>query len=768
MAVLPAPAAEQPPRPELVIPRVDRAPTLEDFLDMKPGPAVAGKLVKVDDFRQLRPSDGKQSTERTEAYLGYDSENLYAIFIAFDSEPQKLRARMVSRENFVTEHGDMVDDGVSVSLDTFNDQRRGYVFQVNPYGVQWDGIYSDNRGFDSSFDTVWHSRAKITGRGFIVWFAIPFKSLRFSSAPEQTWAILLNRDIPRKSEVVFWPIYSSKINGYINQAAPLKGLKDISPGRNMQFIPYGAVRSFRALDERDANAPAFRGKRAEFDGGVDAKFVIKDSLVLDVAVNPDFAQVESDEPQVTANERFELFFPEKRPFFLENSSFFQTPINLLFTRRIADPQFGLRLTGKMGKWAVGALFADDQAPGKSVPKKDPMAGQRAFLGALRASRDIFKQSTIGFFYSDREFRGDLAGRTLSDLPEIAQTRSNRVAGIDGRFRLDQSWVAAVQAATSTSRFLDGTHSAGPAYEATLNRRGRQFNANSRFSDRSPGFNTDAGFIPRTDIRDFAQNLSYRWRPEGKRFIAWGPNFMAGGTWDHSGARLNWIAFTQLAFEFTAQTNFQLNYATESELLRPADFSSLMANRNYHRVTRGFSFASSALRQVDVRGEFRFGQRINIDPPGTLQPELADRASGNFSMTIRPHHQLRIDNSYLFFRLTDRSNQLSIFNNHIIRSKWNWQFNRELSLRVILQYDALLANQFNTSLETTKNFNADLLFTYLPHPGTALYVGYNSNLQNLDVSPCSVPATCSTQTIRTDRFLNDARGFFVKFSYLFRF
>jgi len=768
LTALPASAAEQPPRPELTVPRVDRAPTLEDFLDMKPGPAVDGKLAKVTDFRQTRPTDGKQSTERTEAYLGYDSENLYVVFIAFDSEPQKLRARMVSRENFVSEHGDMVDDGVSVSLDTFNDQRRGYVFQVNPYGVQWDGIYSDNRGFDSSFDAVWHSRAKITGRGFVIWIAIPFKSLRFPPATEQTWGILLNRDIPRKSEVVFWPIYSSKINGYINQAAPMKGLKNISPGRNMQFIPYGAVRSFRALDERDANAPAFRGRRAELDGGVDAKFVFKDSLVLDVAVNPDFAQVESDEPQVTANERFEVFFPEKRPFFLENSSFFQTPINLLFTRRIADPQFGLRLTGKLGKWAVGALFADDEAPGKSVPKNDPMAGQRAFFGALRASRDIFKQSTIGFFYSDREFRGDLAGRILSDLPDIAQTRSNRVAGIDGRFRLDQSWVAAVQAATSTSRFLDGTRSAGPAYEATLNRRGRQFNANSRFSDRSPGFSADVGFIPRKDIRDFAQNLSYRWRPEGKRFIAWGPNFMAGGTWDHLGARLNWIAFTQLAFEFTAQTNFQLSYATESELLRPADFASLTANRNYHRVTRGFSFTSSALRQVDVRGEFRFGQRINIDPPGTLQPELADRASGNIGMIIRPHHQLRIDNSYLFFRLTDRSNQFSIFNNHIIRSKWNWQFNREFSLRVILQYNALLANQVNTSLETTKNFNADLLFTYLPHPGTALYVGYNSNLENLDVTLCSLPATCATQVVRTHRFLNDARGFFVKFSYLFRF
>ncbi|HEV8384270.1 MAG TPA: DUF5916 domain-containing protein, partial [Candidatus Acidoferrales bacterium] len=373
LLVLTAPAtAGEPPLPELVIPHVDRPPTLEDFLDMKPGPAVEGKLAKVDDFRQTRPSDGKPGTERTEAYLGYDEKNLYIIFIAFDSEPEKLRVRLVNRENWVDQQGAMLDDGVSISIDTFNDRRRGYIFQANAYGVQWDGLYSDTNGFDQSFDTVWESRGKITTQGFIIWVAIPFKSLRFSSATEQTWGILLNRDLPRKSEVVFWPYLSPSVQGYFRTAASLKGLRDISPGRNMQFIPYGALRAFRALDTKDPSAPAFAGKRAEFDAGLDSKLVFKDSLVLDLTVNPDFSQVESDEPQVTASERFEVFFPEKRPFFLENASYFQTPINLLFTRRIADPQFGVRLTGKIGPYALGALFADDQSPGRRVVSSDPL------------------------------------------------------------------------------------------------------------------------------------------------------------------------------------------------------------------------------------------------------------------------------------------------------------------------------------------------------------------------------------------------------------
>ncbi len=760
-------AAGDPPSPGIVIPRVDRPPTLEDFLEMKPGPAVEGKLAKVDDFRQTRPSDGKPGTERTEAYIGYDDKNLYVVFVAFDSEPKKLRARLVNRENWVDQHGAMLDDGVSVSLDTFNDQRRGYIFQANAYGVQWDGLYSDANGFDESFDTVWGSRGKITTQGFVIWFAIPFKSLRFSSASEQTWGILLNRDLPRKSEVVFWPYTPPNVQGFFRPAASMKGLKDISPGRNMQFIPYGALRAFRALDTRDPLAPAFAGRRAEFNAGLDSKFVFKDSLVLDLTVNPDFSQVESDEPQITTNERFEVFFPEKRPFFLENASYFQTPINLLFTRRIADPQFGARLTGKMGRYAFGALFADDQSPGRQVVSSDPLRDQRAYFGVVRVSRDLFKSSSIGLLYVDREFSGDLAGRSLSNIPISARANFNRVGGVDGRLQFSQSWVALFQAVASSTKFLDGTRIAGPAYQASLSRRGRKFNGGVSYADYSPGFETLPGFVPRKDVRALSGEASYRWWPE-RRLHSWGPNFTVERVWDHSGTRLNWIVLSELTFNFAAQSSFTLFYAPENELFRPQDFPGIASNLDFHRTTRGFSFSTSVLKQATLSGEFRFGQRVNIDPPAGQPPELVRRSSGNVTLTLRPVFRLRIDNTYLLFRLTDRANQLSVFNNHIIRSKWNWQFNRELSLRVILQYNALLANQVNTSLETTKQFNADILFTYLPHPGTALYVGYNSDLQNLDVTPCGLSATCSTQVVRTNRFLNDARGFFAKFSYLFRF
>ncbi len=736
------------PNPGLVIPRLDRAPTLEDFQEMKPSPAWEGKLAHVEDFTQIRPGNGTPSSQRTEAFMGYDQKNLYVIFICHDTDPKKIRARMVARETFIDSNGAGLDDIVSVTLDTYHDQRRGYMFQVNPFGIQWDALFSENGGFDVSFDMVWSSKGKLTPTGYVVWIALPFKSMRFSPAEKQTWGIELNRDIPRNNEAVYWPRYDTNTSGILNKAADISGMQNISPGRNIQFIPYGTFRSFRALDQRDPTAPRFASHDIEGGVGLDSKIVIKDSLVLDVTLNPDFSQVESDEPQVTANQRFEVFFPEKRPFFLENSTFFRTPINLLFTRRIGDPQYGARLTGKVGKTAIGALFVDDEGPGKSVTPSDPLAGTRAFFGVVRVSRDIFKQSSVGVIYSGREYKGSY----------------NRVGGVDTQIRMGKNWTATGQAVASSTQDLNGNHSAGPAYNFNLNRSGRQFQYEFAFDDYSPGFVTDVGFVPRTDIRDFNQNMSYTFRPEGKTLVAWGPSLIQYASWDHAGNHLNGLNVYNLDFEFHGANFLGAFFAPEFETLRPQDFPVLTQNRMYHRWTSGVKVKSRYFKTVGFDAEYDWGRRVNTDPAAGKAPDLARRDSLNANVSMRPLKRLRIDSTYLFFRLVDPDGAGSIFNDHIVRTKWNWQFSREFSLRLILQYNALLANQTRTALTTTKNFNADILFTYLLHPGTAIYAGYNSNLQNIDV----VPFGTGTQVVRTNRFANDAKGFFVKLSYLLRF
>jgi hypothetical protein len=750
-APLSLPAADLSTPPVVTIPRLNHPPELEHFLTMKPSAEMEGRMARVESFIQRTPSDGQPSTQPTVVYMGYDDKNLYLIFVCFDTEPEKIRARMMPRESIFG------DDRVEVMLDTFNDRRRAYSFQANPLGLQLDALWSEGRRHDTSFDTLWHSRGQLTERGFVVWMAIPFKSLRFSTQSEQVWGLILKRDIQRADEEAFWPRVSSRVEGRLNQAATLRGLQDVSPGRNIQLIPYGAFRSFRAVDTRDEAHPRFRRDRADPDAGLDAKFVFKDSLVLDVALSPDFSQVESDEPQVTANQRFEVFFPEKRPFFLENASFFETPMNLLFTRRIADPQFGARLTGKLGPYALGAFVIDDESPGKRVLPGDPDHGQRALFSIVRVSRDLWQQSTLGFICTDREFRNTY----------------NRVGGVDGRLKFGQNWILNFQGVASATGFLDSNgelaRMAGPAYDVELVRSGRSLYYQLGYNDRSPGFRTDTGFLPRADIRRFGQNLSYLFWPESKHIINWGPRLYVERVHDHEGTRLDWGVSPAFDVEFVRQTRFTVFYNAARERLRPQDFPGLTRSLDFSVPGYGFEFSSEYFSSLTVSGFAGWGKRINFAPPGGQEPFLADENRAEWTVTLRPMTLLRIDNTYILLRLKDRASGASILNNHIFRSKWNYQFNRELSLRVILQYDTALTNPELTSLPTRKNFNADFLLTYLLHPGTALFIGYNGNAQNLDPSLRQIDPPDDLGFVRPRRrFINDAKQFFIKFSYLYRF
>lgn len=765
------------------IPRVSTAPKIDEFLNMEVPPNWRDKLAKVDRFTQRIPSDGSPVSQRTEAYLGYDDKNLYAIFICFDSEPQKLRARLSRREDIFD------DDTVEIILDTFHDHRHAYAFNVNPLGVQQDALWTEGSGtgndnFDQSFDTVWDSAGKLTDRGYVVWIAIPFRSLRFSNSDPQTWGIFLNRGLPRNNEDTFWPPYSSRIQGRLNQEGTATGLEHISPGRNLQFIPYGIFRSFKELDLTDPNRPTYSQRTAFGQAGLDAKAVLKDKFVLDATINPDFSQIESDEPQVTVNQRFEVFFPEKRPFFQENSNYFKTPINLVFTRRIVDPKWGVRLTGKDGPWGVGMLVAETDSPSERVSPGTPLFDQHALFAIGRVSYDVGEQSSVGALYADKEVNGFF----------------NRVGSVDGRFKLNEHWVATAQAAYSATinnadPFFNqfnttGAYQAGTAAELIVRREGRNLNYFFDYSDRSPNFRTLTGFDPQPDVNNIDSYLQYTFHPEGKHLISWGPLFEVYQNIDHEGNRINAGYFPALKVELTGQTFVTVLYAAEMERLRPQDFSQIPEGdiEKYTRHTTEFTFNTNYFRKVYLQADYRFGTRVNYDAPcldpaqnpatcPLYFPFMAKRTSATVTLTVRPTRGLRIDNTYLLLRLRacpecdnpqpSLPRPVGSMNNHIIRSKWNYQFTKEFSFRFIGQYSAVLANPNFTFLQTSKNFNADFLFTYLVHPNTAVYVGYNSNLENID--PTLAPDGLGGVNHQPQfRLRNDGRNFFVKASYLFRF
>ncbi len=750
----------------LTIPRLPSAPKLDDFEGMEPVTDLAHKMLKIDRFIQQEPRDGAPVSQPTVAYLGYTGKNFYAVFLCFDKEPKRIRARMLRRELIDD------DDQVGLWLDTFHDQRHAYYFYSNPYGIQQDGLFAENGGPDNSFDTVWHTTSKLTGNGYMVMVEIPFKSLRFKREPSLSWGVILIRVIPRNSEHSFFPPNSNRIQGMLTKEGTIDGLREISPSHNLQFIPYTSVGAFRALDERDPAGDRFTGKHVEPKAGLDAKAVIKDSLVLDATLNPDFGQIESDDPQVTVNQRFEVFFPEKRPFFQENSNYFQTPLQLVFTRRIVDPLYGIRLTGKEGPWAIGAMLADDRSPGRSVINTDPLSGQSAYFGVLRVNREVGKNNSIGFVYTDRELH--TAPNTFCSSVRC-EVGFNRVGGMDAQFKINQNWRMNAQAVTSETKFQDGTHESGPAYQVFLDRSSRALEFNTMYQDISAGFDSETGFINRTDIRRFSNFIGPTFHTEGKYLTAHGPRIFQISLWDHNGTRLTHQLNPQYEWDFQRNSAFVIFNVWEHERLRPQDFSTLTTNRDYTHVIGGAQLNTQYFKWINLSMEMDWGTATNF-VPRTGPPVLAYQNTGFVKATVRPTKGLTIENTYLMTRLLDQNTNLNIFNNHIMRSKWNYQFTKEFSLRLIGEYDTTISNPFLTTLQNTKGFNGDVLFTYLLTPGTAIYAGYNSDLQNLDARlqrvcaglPC-LPGESFDGLLRTrNTFINDGRQIFIKLSYLFRY
>jgi hypothetical protein len=723
----------------VTIPRIHKAPTLEAFASMKPSPDLEGTLAVLDNFTQREPKDGAPAISKTVAYMGYDEKNFYTVFVCFDSDPKSVRSRLARRDTIGPE-----DDEVQLYLDTFDDRQRSYGFMTNPHGVQFDYLWTEQNGYDVTYDAVWDSKGMRTSEGWVAMMVVPFKSIRFSRDAQQKWGILLQRVVPRTSENLFWPAITKNKTGRLTQEGEALGLANISPGRNMQFIPYGVLRSYHAPDLRDPSSLhssdiAFRGRI-----GLDSKIVIKDSFVFDSTINPDFSQVESDDPQVTVNQRFEVFFPEKRPFFLENANYFSTPVTLLFTRRIADPKLGLRLTGKKGPWGVGLMFADDKSPGEVVPDNDPLRGKRAYFGVARLTRDLFKQSKVGLTFTERQFEGSY----------------NRVASIDTHLVFKDHWTVDGQAIASQTKFLDGTHQAGPMYFLYADYTDKHTDINSLYQDTGQGFLTQTGFFQQPSIRWFSNYGQYYWRPEGKVLIDHGFSLYTRDVWDRGGLRLTEYANANYRVDLPRSTQVGAYYNIGHEQVKPTDFPDLIANRDIRYGHQGFFFNSFYFRKLSINGEVGSGSEVNYVPK-TGGPNLARTNYAILFLTVKPTTSLTIDNTYFLTRLREYNDYSSIFTNHIIRSKWNYQFTPALSLRFIAQYTSTLANPLNTVLTTGKNMNADFLVTWLVHPGTAVYVGYNSNLANPD-------PLFNGPGLPPNRYVNDSKGLFVKASYLFRF
>jgi hypothetical protein len=717
----------------LRIPRVKRPPKLSDFINGTPREAEAVVTI----FRQLNPHDGEPVSEPTAAYLSYDSKNLYIGWICKD-DPTKIRAHIAPREHIGA------DDRVTINIDTFQDNKHAYWFDVNPYGVQYDGRTTDGIGDDASWEGLWYSDGRITGDGYAVLETIPFRSLRFPRGRKQIWNICLARAIPRTNEFAAWPfITRERMPEFVGQFAPIEIDADISAGRNIQLTPYGIYSTDRYL-----NPAKGIQHQVQHHPGLDAKVVIDDALTLDLTVNPDFAEIGSDDPRVQVNQRYEVLYPERRPFFLENASVFSTPEPLFFSRRIVDPQFGVKLTGSLGRWNLGALATDDRAPGEVLAQGQTGHGERAVNAVVRAEREFGHQSHTGIFLSDTNF----------------QSTSNRVGSLDLRYLAARNWTLTGQATASQAHNNSSGNQSGSGFVFGLSDSGSHAYFETGLTDRSPGLVATLGSLERTDVRWWDTYYSYKWRPpENQTLLAFGPGMGFSLNYDHEHRLQNWSAAPSFSLSLARQTSLSMRHSESFEL-----YSGIGLRENYSSLY----LSTSWYKWLQLGASYGQGNEPNYYPPEGLSPFLASANNAAATVTLRPQSHLRFDEIYYYTRLAASADSLpsaplpsgDIFTNHLIRSKINYQFTRDYSFNAIFDYNSLLPNNALVTSSYAKQADTTLLFTYFPHPGTAFYLGYADTFQNLDHNADSIPAytVSGVPSTSTDRQV------FVKVSYLLHF
>ncbi|HYP00672.1 MAG TPA: carbohydrate binding family 9 domain-containing protein, partial [Pyrinomonadaceae bacterium] len=430
--------------------RFEKPPVIDGALDED----VWKQAAVFKDFYQTYPGDNIAPSLPTEVLAGFDGKFLYFAFRAHD-EPGQVRATVAKRDEI------FVDDNVGMYLDTFNDRRKAYKLYFNPVGVQADAIFTEGAGDDFSVDIVMESKGIVGNDGYTVEVAIPFKSLRYKAGKDSLWGVHFFRNLQRfNAEEASWMPINRDRSGLLIQAGHFTGLEGLTEERTLEIIPSLTVsetgKRIRTipLSELGAN-PAlldpgrFLNKPIEQEAGATAKFGFASNLVLTLAVNPDFAQVEADETVITANQRFPIFFAEKRPFFLEGIENFQTSLNgqvtAVHTRAIIDPDTAIKLTGKYGKNSFGVLFASDNGPGNFTeeerenpaiqPVIERFIDKNAQVGILRLKRDIGKESSIGLIATTHNF----------------VDRRNHVGGVDGRFRLDPQTIFSFQVLGTNTR-----------------------------------------------------------------------------------------------------------------------------------------------------------------------------------------------------------------------------------------------------------------------------------------------------------------------------
>jgi hypothetical protein len=697
-----------------------------------PGPVeVDGRLdepswqqaVRIELDVETYPATNTPAPVRTVCLVLHDGERLLVGFRAEDRDVGTIRAHLTDRDDAHR------NDLVGFVLDTFGDERRGYFFMVNPLGVQMDGrasglgssagsgLYPTLSGAPEerfAWDAIWSAATRLTAGGYEAEIAVPFASLRFpASGSPRAWGFAPFRSWPRVDRRRFqsFPIDRDE-SCYLCQAEKLTGLSGIEPSRDIEIDP--TVTWARSDVREQLDADDLERGPGDFEGGVTGRWGITPSLSLSGTINPDFSQVAADTARIDLNRRFALFFGEKRPFFLEGADRFDTPERVIYTRTLDDPAWGLKLTGREGRHAVGAYVAENEGTGLLFPGVDGSRSTRLpgldhQAGVVRYRHDLGRASTVGLLLTERR----------------AEDYGNRVYGLDGQLRLSSVDVLTVQGLRSRTHYPEEVAAdfgqppdtfTGTLARVRVDRNARRWQGYVDYRRLTPGFRADSGFITRVGTRRFGAGLQRSfWSPPWPLLSRIRVGLDAARLDDHQGTMRDENVGLRLELNGPLQSFLRARYRPGSERFGGQVFD-----------------------------DDRFNLFFNIRPSGALTWSVGlaggddiDYAGGRAarSYSIRPgltynlgrHLYLQLDHAREVLELpAGQLFRASVTEAHIV-----YQFTLRAFLRAIVQHESArrdlslyACDEGDCPPASDSSVYSQLLFSYTVNPRTLLYFGYS--------------------------------------------
>jgi len=718
------------------------------------------------------PWDNKKSPVNTTAKIIENGEFIYISFIAQDPNPEKIQAFLGDRDSR------WGDDIVGIKLDTFNSRRLNYEFFVNPFGVQHDSIKNVMTGTSNdSWNGIWDSYGKITENGYQVEIAIPYRILNFEDTNDvKTWAFELIRLYPRDTRLRISHMEIDRDNDcWLCQSPELKGFKNAKTGNNLTITPAIVANNNQTRDLYNPNDTW--SNKSEFEAGTDVRWGINANTLLNVTLNPDFSKVEVDSGQLNINKTYSLFYDEKRSFFLENADYFSSNYDLVYTRNIADPDYGAKLTGTLNKHSYGFFITNDTETNFIVPGN---------TGSSLATLNIDSHS--GAFKYRYDFTSDFSLGAITTV-RTADNYHNYVFGIDSKYRIDNSNTIAGQVLNSNTqyptnlyqdfclsddnnacesnteidcifgecKFSEQVHRtqfndafSDNAFKASYEHKSEYWNVTAEHQQMNKNFRADLGYMPRADYQSdkvLVDRLFY-----GNDDSMW-QEAKLSGQWEikhnDNGELLDKSITSSFAIDGPLQAYFNLSFIYADKVGLRHNESILSIDNNTTRFTEkliSFNASFQPLNQLYAEAEVTIGDKIDF-----RNNRIGEYTELYTNLTYNINQHLTAD---LYFTTTELdADGSNVYQADLTELRVSYQFDVHSYLKLNVVYSDVQRNPDNNPhinvLKKDKNLSTQLIYAYKLNPQTVFYLGYSDN---------------SYQDDYISNIRRDQKTFFTKISY----